>query len=68
MYRNVVTEISPDRIGQAETESVWPRPEIGLADSVWAVSVWAISAWLFRSGDISVTTFLYTNNWLHLFI
>jgi len=30
----------------------------GLADSVWAVWVW----------DISVTTFLYMNNWSHLFI
>jgi len=32
------------------------------------VSVWAVSVWPFRCGDISATTFLYMNNWLHLFI
>jgi len=33
-----------------------------------AVSVKPFSYWPYRSGDISVTAFLYIQNWLHLFI
>ena len=40
----------------------------GLADSVWPIRSEPFRSVPFWCGDPSVTTFLYINNWLHLFI